>query len=354
MPGRVVALVIPLILWTAIRPAAAQSYTAATDLFFYGDNTEFANDYRRGETVFGASGRVFLEIALNEAVTLRAGFFGLGRFGAHEFLEHGEPLLALEVRRGPSRFVFGSLETMAAQPGVGGPDRETPHGLLPPLQQETLTFTRGQEMGLQWLVASRRLSHDVWINWQRINTAEHRERFDAGYRGAVGLTPAFALSAQWHLVHEGGQQFASGPVSDSQGAAVGAEWTRELTDLRLTLDAHAVATRDVPDRERLDLAENGAGIFTRAAIDAGPWRSHLVVWRGRDVFKAEGDANYLAPRLDGVRSRRTRDYGELGLTRHFRPAPNVHLFAAVRVHRIESTYEYSYRLAGRVRIRHRF
>ena len=35
-----------------------------------------------------------------------------------------------------------------------------------------------------------RFEHDTWINWQRLNTAEHRERFDAGYRARVGLTPA--------------------------------------------------------------------------------------------------------------------------------------------------------------------
>ena len=95
-------------------------------------------------------------------------------------------------------------------------------------------------------------------------------------------------------------------------------------------------------------------MFTRAALTRGPWRTHLVVWRSRDTVKAEGDPNYLALQTDGTMFRKVRDYGEVGLTRHFRPAPGVHVFAAARLHRVESKYEYSYRIVGRVSIRHAF
>ena len=332
----------------------AQSYTAAADFFFYGDNTEFSNRFREGETLFGASGRIFLEIVFNETVVLRGGVFGLGRFGSHEFLEHAEPLIALEVARGPSRFLFGSLETVATRHDVVGPDYETPHGLLPPLQRETLAFTRGQEMGLQWLVHASRINHDAWINWQRLNTQSHRERFDTGYRSAIRLHPSWLLHGQWHLVHEGGQQFATGPVSDSQGVAVGVEWSPRVGAARLVLEAHPVLTRYVPNRETPASSETGQGIFLRSAIEQGPWRGHLIVWRSRDTLKAEGDPNYLAERLDGPVFHKVRDYAELGLTRHFRPAAGVHLFASARLHRVESSYEYSFRIVGRVRLRHPF
>jgi hypothetical protein len=99
--------------------------------------------------------------------------------------------------------------------------------------------------------------------------------------------------------------------------------------------------------------EVGLGSFSRAAVERGPWRAHLIVWRGRDVLKDEGDANYLSRRADGTMFRGTRDYAELGVTRHFRPAPGVHMFAAFRLHRTESHYEYSYRIVGRVRLRHK-
>ncbi|MGQ0737194.1 MAG: hypothetical protein ACT4QD_26555 [Acidobacteriota bacterium] len=343
-----------VILVVAAQRAHAQSFAAGSDLLFYGDNTEFANPFRRGETIFGASGRVFVEATLNETVKVRGGFFGSGRFGAHEFLEHAEPMIALELARGPSRLIFGSLETIQVRHDVVGPDRETLHGLLPPLQLETLTFRRGQEMGLQWLVAGPRLDQDVWINWQRLNTAAQRERFDAGYRMRAAVTPSVGLHGQWHVVHEGGQQFANGAVRDSQAFALGSDWTRRTGRAQWTFDAHAVATRSVPDRGRPMLSESGLAVFTRAAVEQAGWRGHLIVWRGRDVLKSEGDANYLSRRLDGSVMHAVRDYAEVGLTRHFRPAPDVHLFAAVRLHRTEDRYEYSYRIAGRVRLRRGF
>jgi hypothetical protein len=346
-----IAILLPLTWLALAHPSTAQTYTLGADLLFFGDNTEFANPFRSGDTTLGASGQIFLDVSLNEMVTLRGGLFGLGRFGAHEFLEHAEPALALEIARGPSRFVFGSLRTVTTRDDVAGPDEETLHRLLPPVQEETLTFTRGQEMGLQWLVTAARLDHDAWINWQRLNTDQHRERFDAGYRASLGLGRAVRLHGQWHLVHEGGQRFDSGAVSDSQAVALGLGWSGRAGIHHVSIDAHAVVTEDVADRE-VPSAEVGLGTFSRAAVTRGPWRTHAIVWRGRDVLKAEGDANYLSRRRDGTWFRKVRDYAELGLTRHFRPAPGVHVFAAFRLHRVESHYQYSYRIVGRVRLRH--
>jgi hypothetical protein len=337
-----------------IQPVAAQSITAGVDLFFYGDNTEFANPFREGETILGAAGRAFVDVKLSDAATLKAGLFGRGRFGSHEFLEEAEPLIALELTRGRSRFVFGSLDTSSWRTERRGPDEDTPHGLLPPLQVEALTFIRAHEMGLQWRVASPRVDHDVWINWQRLNTTNHRERFDAGIRTRAPL-PRFgdvvAMHAQWHVVHEGGQLFTAGPVRDSHALALGLEWTPHIGRQRLVFDAHGVLTRQVPDRERLDQSQNGVGVFTRAALEHGNWRTHVIVWRSRDTLKEEGDPNYLMLRRSGTLFRKVRDYGEIGLTRHFHPARTVQFDAAVRIHRVESRYEYSYRLLARVQLR---
>lgn len=345
-----VALVICIL--CGATSARAQSYTAAADFLFYGDNTEFANPFREGETLLGTLGRVYLEAVPAEGVALRAGFFGGGRYGTGKAFEHYEPLAALEVSRGWSRLIFGSLDTMQTRLDVGGPDRDTPHGLLPPLQRETLTFTRGQELGLQWLVRAARVEHDAWIDWQRINTRRGRERFDVGYRAAVGLSARTRLHGQWHIVHEGGQQFSNGAVKDSQAGAVGVEHTVPLGGAYLVVDGHAVASRHVPDRGRPALSRDGVGLFARAAVMRAAWRLHAIAWRGNDVMKDEGDPNYLSLRANGARFRGVRDYGEIGLTREFAPAPGVRLFIGGRLHRVESQYEYSYRVAARVRLRH--
>jgi hypothetical protein len=349
MPYR--TLLLALLAGLCARTGNAQTYAIESNLLFFGDNSEFTNQFRSGETLLGTSGRILLDVRFNDTVRVRGGLFGSGRYGSHEFLEHAEPAIALELSRGPSRLIFGSLETVAWQRDIAGPDHETPHGLLPPIQQETLTFTRGQEMGLQWLVSSKQIAHDAWINWQRLNTTQFRERFDAGYRGTVHLTSAIDLHGQWHHEHEGGQQFDSGAVRDNMAGALGVQWSARFGSIGLSTDAHAVATRNTPDRTQPALTDAGLGIFSRAALTRGPWRTHLIVWRSRDAVKAEGDANYLSVRRNGTVFRRVRDYGEWGLTRHFRPAPEVHMFASFRLHRTESDYEYSYRIVARVQWR---
>jgi hypothetical protein len=353
MPYRTLLLFL-LALGGSSNIASAQTYAIETDLLFYGDNSEFTNPFRSGETLFGVSGRVLLDVTLNDTVKVRGGFFGLGRFGSHEALEQAEPAIALELSRGPSRLIFGSLETASVRHDIAGPDLETPHRLLPPIQRETLTFTRGQEMGLQWLVASPRLEHDAWINWQRLNTATSRERFDAGYRAAVGLVPSLQLHGQWHIVHEGGQQFDHGAVVDSQAGALGLQWSTTPGSVRVTLDGHAVATHHRPDRALPELNEAGLGVFARGAVQWRGWRTHLIVWRGHDTIKEEGDPNYLAVRSIGTLFRKVRDYGEFGFARQFHPAKDVQVLAAYRLHRIESHYEYSYRIVGRVHLRKPF
>src|SRR4029079_6209382 len=110
MPYRRVLL--PILFVLTARPAVAQTYTAASDLLFYGDNTEFANGFLDGETTLGVLGTVFLEVGFNDHATLRGGLFGSVRFGSHEFVEQGEPMVALDLSRGPQRFIFGSLDTV--------------------------------------------------------------------------------------------------------------------------------------------------------------------------------------------------------------------------------------------------
>ena len=96
------------------------------------------------------------------------------------------------------------------------------------------------------------------------------------------------------------------------------------------------------------------GVFARGAVERGSWRTHLIVWRARDAIKAEGDPTYLALRRDGTVLHKVRDYGELGLTRRFAPAPGVDGLATFRLHRVESHYEYSYRIVARVHLRRPF
>jgi hypothetical protein len=351
-------------------PALAQEHvTLHTSALFYGDNTEFRNPFREGETIFGSAVRIAAIVDVNERVHLSLGVFGNLRFGADDddppspLRGSGEtssqqvrPVVALTIVGRRSAFVFGTLNTPRAgapldvhDGAVLGPDRTGPHGLLPPIQRETLAFERPHEAGLQWTFNGERLRHDLWINWQRLNTREHRERFDTGANGALRISDHLSLPFQAHVVHEGGQLFASGPVADSAVAGLGVAAHGRLAHLdRAEIEAHALGSKFVPDRTQPETKLNGAGFFARASAERDGWRGHLIVWRGKDFIKDEGDPNYLSLRRDDTRYRGTRDYAEAGLTRAFRLAPAMVLEASGRLHRIERHYEYSFRILGTV------
>ena len=167
---------------------AQERLAVQTDLLFYGDNTEFSNPFREGETIFGAALRVAGVVDLNDRVRLSVGAFGNQRFGSDR-----------ELRAGPAGAFGGQcaesapLSYLARCPlpelnTPSGPDRDGPHGLLPPLQRETLAFERPYEAGLAWTFTGGALRHEFWLDWQRLNTPDHRERFDGGVNTSLRVT----------------------------------------------------------------------------------------------------------------------------------------------------------------------
>ena len=323
--------------------SAQEQLSIKSDFLFYGDNTEFSNPFREGETIFGAAVRVAADIALNDRVVVSAGGFANQRFGSEEAFDDVRPVLSLTVRGRRSSFVLGTLPAPTSQIPVG-PDRGGPHGLLPALQRETLSFDRPYEPGLAWTFDGSRLKHHFWLEWQRLNTSEHRERFDGGVNTSYRVADFVTIPVQLHVVHEGGQLYASGPVADSSALATGAVFNGDRGQMSGSLELYAVGSRFVPDRSRPHLERDGIGFFGRASVERSGWRGHVIFWRGRNYIKDEGDPNYLSLDRNGNRYRGTRDYAEAGLTRRFTLAPVAVLDVSGRLHRVEGRYEYSYRI----------
>jgi hypothetical protein len=329
--------------------AAQENIDFVVDMTFYGDNTEFFNPWREGETLLGTEGRLFLDVALNEHVTVRGGLFGDHRFGDDDNFQVVRPVLALHVKNDVTRFVIGSIESGINQVGPG-PDQQGPHGLLPPLQRESLAFSRPDEAGLQLTFDMDGFEQEAWINWQQLNTDQNRELFDTGVRGRLGVDlglPAW-VSYQFHLVHQGGQLFDSGPVGDSWsgGPGVIVELPAGVFD-RQTAEIHGLVSRDVPDRVQREDAGTGFGLFTRYAAEKAGWRAHVIAWRARDFVKREGDENYGSLREDsGLTS--LRHYFESGLTRAYYPAEEVGLEFSARFHRVDTYQDYSFRILAKV------
>jgi hypothetical protein len=149
----------------AIPAMAGQTPDLSFDatLTFYGDNTEFSNPFREGQTLIGTWARASLDVRTSDTLLLRAGIFGNQRFGSEESFDEVRPVLALEIGGARSRLNLGTLDTVRRVAGAG-PDRTGPHDLLPPLQIETLAFERPWEAGMQWLLDTPRITQDTWLH----------------------------------------------------------------------------------------------------------------------------------------------------------------------------------------------
>jgi hypothetical protein len=328
------------------RAAAAQEvdYSLTAAVAFYGDNTEFFNPFREGETIIGAHGLVYGEARTSPRLAIRAGMFGNQRFGSRAAFDEVRPVLTLVVGGPRSQLILGTIHTVRRAQGIG-PDRSGPHGLLPPLQVETLSFTRPWEAGAQWLVDTGAMAHESWINWQRVATADQRERFDAGAISRFKVHRAITIGGDFHVVHDGGQSTSVGAVRESIAGAMGGEvGGRAGRFERLSLKAWLLASHNVPDRATPRLTRSGFATFLRASAERDHWRAHGILFRGDDFLTREGDPHYLSVQRDGAPYRMLRDYAELGLTKVFPLATDSWLEASVRAHRTEHHYEYSYRI----------
>jgi hypothetical protein len=335
------------------RGAAARQadYSLDATVTFYGDNTEFFNPFRDGETTIGAHVSAIGEARTSDRLAIRAGAFANQRLGSRDAFEEVRPVLTLVVGSARSRLILGTIQTGRRAQGIG-PDRSGPHGLLPPMQVETLAFTRPWEAGVQWIYDGPRIAHESWVDWQRVANSRQRERIDAGAISRFKVHRAITLGGDFFIVHEGGQLTSNGAVGDSMAASLGGEVGGAAGALdKLSLEAFIIASRSDPDRADNSRTRAGLATFLRVSAEKAQWRAHAILFRGDDFLAAEGDANYLSARMDGTPFRNLRDYGEVGFTRLFPLAPESWLEASVRGHRVERHYDYSFRILAVAKLR---
>ena len=335
------------------RGAAGQNvdYSLDATATFYGDNTEFFNPFRDGETIIGAYALVVGQARTSDRLAIRAGVSANQPFGSRKAFDEVRPVITLVIGGEQSKLLLGTIDTVRRAQGIG-PDRSGPHGLLPPLQVETLSFTRPWEAGVQWLVSKPRLTQESWVHWQRIANAVERERLDAGVVSRLKVHRAITIGGDFFIVHEGGQLTSNGHVGDSLAGSLGGEVGGPAGPLRkVSLEAYILGSRFDPDRQDDSRTRAGLATFLRANIEHHDWRAHVIMFRGDDFMTVEGDRNYQSVRLDGTPYRNLRDYAELGYTRVFALAKESWLEASVRGHRVEHDYDYSFRILAVAKLR---
>lgn len=334
-------------MWKVVAAAVAAGLAAAaacgqglewrSEFAFYGDNTEFFNPYRTGETLLGASLTTVLAFPVGPRAEVLAGAFADFRSGSEKGADQVEPVLSFRWRAATSTAVIGTLVTVER------------HGYLEPLQGTTLEITRPVEQGLQWIERRRRWQGEAYLNWQHLNTADSREIFDYGFVVQMRPLEWLAFEGQLHGLHHGGQLFQVGAVSNNTVWAAGlrAHWALSP---RLTARAAAFgcASAGTLDPFREGRAIEGSGTYVRGGAELdGVGEAFVIVWRGRDFISHEGDHHYGSIGSDGVFYRSRRTYEELGVGHRRQVAERIDVRFEARLHRIDGNFDYSYRILVR-------
>jgi hypothetical protein len=328
--------------------ASAQSFTWKSGATFYGDNTEFFNPYRVGETILGAQMQTYVSAVPGPRTEVILGVYGDHRSGRSDFFNAVKPLFGFRYHTQTSLGVLGTLVT------------ENRHGYLEPLEVTTLELTRPVEYGLQWREERGWIGGEVFINWQHLNTRDSREIFDYGLLLHVRPKRYLSFQFQSHGLHHGGQLYSAGvPVTNNMAAAIGARLTGSLPLLDVSsLGVFRLASRGhidpTPEPGRPD---QGHGMYVRASVAPRGWVELFTIqWWGWDFLSEEGDNSYNSRGFDPQYYKSKRHYQEYGLTRRFAIESGVTFDAELRFHKFDdlesialghSKWEYSYHLVLR-------
>jgi len=317
--------------------AGAQEILWKNEFLFYLDNTEFFTPYRTGETILGAYFKTYLELKTGGNTCVRAGVFGNHRSGDETFLDPVKPILAFRWQTDRSLAVVGTLEPVNR------------HGYLEPLEVTTLEFTRPIEYGGQWVENQDRFHVDAYLNWQHLNTETSREIFDTGFVSWWKPLPFLKVEGQFHVLHHGGQlhDVVGEPVTFNAVGGPGLRLETDLTSLGASsFSAFYLLSKGPVDMDKGGREIPGDGVYLRGAIQPFDFFDLVFIfWRGHNFITQEGDHNYGSIGVVPGFYRIDRRYEELGAIKKFRIARLIDVDGEIRLHHIDSKFEYSYRFS---------
>lgn len=322
--------------------ARAADITWINSFTFYGDNTEFFEPFRTGETLLGQQGQSRFQAALGQRAFLSAGIFGDFRSmsDVNPFVDV-KPILSFEYREGGTRLIMGTLETH---------DR---HGLLEPLEVTLLEFVRPVEYGIQWIEDDPAFKCDLFLNWHQLNTPFEPEQMDYGGVWKEPIDDNFLFEEELHGFHDGGQLYATGGIVNNWVPALGFRWKIPGLLGSTRFDAFGIMSGLLMGDSTSGTQYGGGGYLKMEVAPDDRLSLFGIGWRARDFYTQEGDANYASysspdsTTIDQIHDfvRDDRTYVEIGASRDFPLEGGAKFQAEFRVHFIDEYSAYSYRLA---------
>ena len=250
------------------------------------DDIEYSTRYRTGETLFGSSAvfRFFYEPA--ERWQFAAGIYGLRRFGDERFFSKVLPVFRARYVSEKMSFILGELISDDA------------HGLPDVLYRQEFRFDPGIEEGIQFRAQPGRLSADLWVAWDSLNTPGSREHFTAGCAAVFSfddvIFPVYIVAD-----HSGGERYEipGQPVQEHFGGATGLTVTHPLhSALRRVYGQMLVVGSAYRVRSGQGETGRGYGILCKAGISPFGFDCSGQWFKGRELWVTSGDPLFRSER----------------------------------------------------------
>jgi hypothetical protein len=230
----------------------------------------------------GGSLKSYISFLQNKYFTLNLGFWAILFYGDEDIVSDVKPL-------GSYTFHVDDIFSFT----MGYIDNISRHYMLDALQSEQLEYTRQVEYGFQILFKNTYIYHDAWVNWNLLNTPEHREYFDAGGNLDIYLYN-FILNAQGYWSHHGGELFRDGPVQNSLSVALGLEnfyLFKNKIFHRFGLKLYYLTDKeDFLGAEGAD--STGYGVLSELYLQVLTFTCYLDYWKGDNFITEEGNPLY--------------------------------------------------------------
>ncbi|KPJ86971.1 MAG: hypothetical protein AMS17_10130 [Spirochaetes bacterium DG_61] len=246
---------------------------------FFIDNTEIVSPHRKSETIFGNSLKSYFTFYQSDRLTLMLGLWGILYYGEEEFLSDVKPLASYTYNLHNS-FLFT----------MGVLDNENRHNMFDALLSEQLEYTRQIDYGFQVQLKNEYASLDLWMNWNLLNTPEHREYLNGGINLYVYLSN-YVFNLQRYWSHHGGQLYHVGPMLDNYSLAVGVEKYFPFKKGAL----HRIGQKVyylAYDEVGTITSQKGYGWLGELYISFLTFRVYLDYWNGNDFYTEEGNPLY--------------------------------------------------------------
>lgn len=274
-----------------VRAVHAKEIRFGFHAFGFSKNNEYFNKIADGYTLFGYHLHPKLIYYPAAFVRLEAGAFLWKDFGSSGY-EQIAPTFTAKIQRQHWALVFGMLEG------------NLNHGCIEPLYDFERVITNRLENGLQYLLQTRRLSLDAWIDWYHMlyRGEDDQEQVNGGAVAAIQLweqqsgpgntdSLRLTLPLQFTALHKGGQIDASDlPLQTVSHVALGLEVEKSFGQgavHRLYTKNYWVGFKDFSNEYLLPYTQ-GHGLYLNAGIDTRYQDVMLSYWQGKGYISELG------------------------------------------------------------------